>query len=151
MRGMPNLHKASVAQAVDGEQPAPAGPARSPRRPGRVAQAVDGEQPAPAGPARSPRRPGRVAQAVDGEQPAPGHRRLPRRAWRRDAIALAGLLTACALTAVRMRGLIVRPLWFDESWRAWHLTGPSLTCGACTHRPHLGGCWPKNRRLLSSA
>jgi len=67
-----------------------------------------------------------VAQAVDGEQPAPGHRRLPRRAWRRDAIALAGLLTACALTAVRMRGLIVRPLWFDESWRAWHLTGPSL-------------------------
>jgi 4-amino-4-deoxy-L-arabinose transferase-like glycosyltransferase len=43
-----------------------------------------------------------------------------------DAIALGLLLVVGALVVCYLRGYLSRPLWFDEQWRAYHVTARGL-------------------------
>src|SRR6266545_4919096 len=57
-----------------------------------------------------------VMRSVRTERP-----RLPA-----DAIALGLLLVAGVLVVWYLRGYLSRPLWFDEQWRAYHITARGL-------------------------
>lgn len=43
-----------------------------------------------------------------------------------DAIALVLLLVVAVLVVGQLRGYLSRPLWFDEQWRAYHITARGL-------------------------